>query len=495
MAKPQLTRQEIKNALWEKGLLKWKMEYAEYNDKIVRHEVQLEMYDIYQKAEPNSTIVMLLSRQTGKSFWLATVGAEQAISKPNSIVKLLTDTKVHVESIFLPIFNEIFNDCPEHLKPNYDKQKYVFTFPNGSQIQLAGSDNGHYERLRGQKTDLVLVDEAGFCDKLNYIVKSVLIPTTTHTGGKVILASTPPEDPNHEFVGFIEEAEMYNMLIRKTIFDNPLLSKEQIANIMHKMGGINSVQFRREYMCEIIRSEENVVFPEFDNELKSRIVTDWERPVFYDAYVGMDVGGKDLTAVLFLYYDFRNDRVVVEDEIVVKGNELKLPELANNIRKVEEELWTNKLTNEKIKPYKRVSDIDYIVINEIARETDYEIYFHITKKDNKMAAVNQLRVLIANEKIIIHPRCVNLIRHLDNCKWKKSSTVLTFERSPDDGHYDCVDALIYAVRAIQFNRNPYPAGYDLNLRKRDSHIQNPNDFYDKYGGTSTANVLKKIFNK
>ena len=85
----------------------------------------------------------------------------------------------------------LLEDCPEHLKPTYIESKFTYHFANGSSIQLAGSDNKHYERLRGQKSDLVLVDEAGFCDNLKHIVKSILLPTLTHTGGKIVLASTP----------------------------------------------------------------------------------------------------------------------------------------------------------------------------------------------------------------------------------------------------------------------------------------------------------------
>ena len=162
------------------------MTHAEYRGRILNHKVQVEMYEQFKKAPENSTIAMLLSRQTGKTFWLSILANEQALQKPGSIIKILADTKLHVETIIIPKFNELFSDCPEHLKPKYDKTKYIFNYPNGSQIQLAGTDNGHFERLRGSVCDLVLIDEAGFCQRLKYIVDSVLTPTTTHTGGRIV---------------------------------------------------------------------------------------------------------------------------------------------------------------------------------------------------------------------------------------------------------------------------------------------------------------------
>ena len=176
----QLTKQDVKNALWEKGILKWKMTHAEYFGRIVNHKVQVEMYEQFKSAPENSTVAMILSRQTGKTYWLAILAYEQAMKRPGSIIKFLTDTKLHAETIIVPKFSELYSDCPEHLIPKYDKTKYVYTFPNGSQIQLAGTDNGHYERLRGSVCDLVLIDEAGFCENLKYIVDSILTPTTTH---------------------------------------------------------------------------------------------------------------------------------------------------------------------------------------------------------------------------------------------------------------------------------------------------------------------------
>ena len=492
----QLTKQDVKNALWEKGILKWKMTHAEYRGKILNHKVQVEMYEQFKKAPENSTIAMLLSRQTGKTFWLSILANEQALQKPGSIIKILADTKLHVETIIIPKFNELFSDCPEHLKPKYDKTKYIFNYPNGSQIQLAGTDNGHFERLRGSVCDLVLIDEAGFCQRLKYIVDSVLTPTTTHTGGKIVMVSTPPLDPDHEFLYFIEKAELEGTLIKKTIYDNPLLSADKIENLKEQMGGENSPAWRREYLCEIIRDDSKIVFPEFDDDLQMQIVKDWPMPTYYDCYVGMDLGGsKDYTVALYMYYDFLNDKLVFQDELVYGPKDL-LPDMVREMQQKETQLWTNHLTNEQTKPYMRVSDINHIATQEIARLSNYEMYFQAPQKDDKEIAINNIRVMLSSGKIIISPKCQTLIRHLTNCKWKNTSnSSKVFARSADHGHYDAVDAFIYAIRAVNFRRNPYPVGYDTNLRREDVHVQNPRAFDNYASVNSPAQVFKKIFSK
>lgn len=83
--------------------------------------------------------------------------------------------------------------------------------------------------------------------------------------------------------------------------------------------------------------------------------------------------------------------------------------------------------------------------------------------------------MLSNERILINPKCQTLLRHLKHCKWKDKSAKDDFARSSEnDGHYDAVDALLYFVRAINYNKNPYPASYGFN--PRDLHIQNPQNY-------------------
>lgn len=475
----KLTKSQVRDELWRRGELRFML-----------HAVQKQMYDNFKKAEKNSVSVWLVGRQSGKSVLLAILAIEEALKNKYSIVKLVTDTKQHVKSIFEPLFRQFLENCPQDLQPSYSTSQFLYQFPNGSQIQLAGSDSKNYEKLRGQKSQLILVDEAGFCNDLDDMVYSVLIPTTTHTGGKIILSSTPPEDPAHPFIKFIEEAQMNGTLVKKTIFDNPLLTKEQIDNIISKMGGVTSERFRREYLCEIVKSASTSVIPEFTEEIKKDIVKEWPTPPFRNTYLSMDIGGKDLTAVLFGYYDFRAAKIIIEDEVIfdfkIKGNDIE--KLTSLIRKKEEELWTDPLTQEIMPPYKRTSDTNPIVLGEIRKYSNHYINFVPTQKDNLDAAINNLRAMIGSKKLIINPRCKVLIRHLENVRWSGSNTRNEFARSPDQGHYDAAAACIYFVRNIEFNKNPYPSHYDYNMT--DLFVANSS----KIGNNSQIDIFKKIFN-
>jgi hypothetical protein len=464
--------------LWRRGNLSWKLDKS-----------QQELYKLFYDTH-NHLNTWLLARRSGKTYCLCILALEQCLRKPNSIVKFVSPTKLQVNNNVRPLFKQIIDDCPTDIRPEFRAKDYIYYFPNGSEIQLAGTDNGHAEKLRGGDSHIWFVDEAGTCSDLENVVKSILQPTTLITKGKGILASTPPPESEHDFLKFIDAAQEEGTLIKKTIYDNPRLTKEDIDLEIKKAGGLHTDFFRREFLCEIIKDTNTAVIPEFTEELESKIVKeDWPLPPFFDSYESMDLGFKDMTVILFAYFDFRADKLIIQDEYVTSGNDMQLPKLMRAIIDKERELWYNPLTNEIKKPTLRVSDINYIVTNEISRASNNEISFMPAKKDDKDAALNTMRVMLAAQKIIIHPRCKTLIHHLRNVKWHSKTNKDKFARSASGSHhYDAVDALCYMVRHVQYSKNPYPPGYGMNMK--DLYVQNPS----KFSRTDSFDVYRKIFN-
>jgi hypothetical protein len=196
---------------------------------------------------------------------------------------------------------------------------------------------------------------------------------------------------------------------------------------------------------------------------------------------------------VFGYYDFKQDKVIIEDEIVKEGKDLKLNKFADEILLKEEQLWMNILTNELIKPEVRVSDIEYIVINEINRASMGRLNFQAVKKapGYKLPLINQLRVMLQSEKIYINPRCTVLIQHLKNARWKDASAKDDFARSPGLGHYDAVDALLYLIKSVNYTKNPYPINHGRNV---DDTFHNNGRFgYQSNQKSSNIAVYESIF--
>lgn len=467
----------LKDALWRKGHLSWLLDVN-----------QKSLYDLFYNTD-HRVQTWLLARRSGKSYGLCVLAIETCLRKPGSIVKFLAPTRVQVNLIIRPLMRKVLESCPDDIKPEYKSKDNIFYFPNGSELQLSGTDGGSAERLRGGDSDLAIVDEAGSCTDLRYCVRDILLPTTLVTKGKILLASTPPEDTEHDFNGFIEEAEARGSIIVKTIDDNPRIDQHEKEKLIQELGGINSESTQRELYCKLIKSKNNSVIPEFTDEKAQELVKEMEMPPFFHPYVGMDIGYKDLTVILFAYYDFRNDLVVVQDEIVTNGAEMYLATLGNMILNKEKELWTNKMSGEFIKPKKRVSDHNLVAINEIKKATNYQLHFELASKENKHASINFLRTAVNGNKVIVDPKCKTLIRHLKNAKWASMTSKDTFSRCPQGSHYDAVDALAYLIRSIDFKLNPYPKNYGFNY--------NAADVFNNYSNNNKIekeDVYKKLLN-
>lgn len=445
----------------------WKIGNLDYK----RHESQLTMKS-YIDESARQIVPILASRRLGKSFDVLLRAVELCNTKKHAIVKYICPRLKMVKNIVNKNMRIILEDCPDDMRPEWRENDKIWLFPNGSEIQFAGTDNGSHENLRGGSAHLCIVDEAGFCDHLEYVIKSILRPTLLTTGGKIIMISTPSKNSDHEFIQkYVLPLKNANELLILNIHDNPMLTPEIIEELKKDYPtGENDPHYRREYLCEIIRDHDVVVIPEFTPELENKIVRVWDRPPFYDTYTSGDVGFRHLTVYLFGYWDFKKAKIVIEDELVMNGPEMTTEKLATEIRKKELlnfNFTDDDGTKQPKHTYLRVMDNNLIMLNDLNRLHNFS--FIATDKDNKEAQVNHVRMMIAGEQIIIHPRCKHLIYHLKGASWKTGATVNkvfaelsdTEDYSVRGGHADALDALIYLVRNVVKTKNPYPDNYGL----------------------------------
>jgi hypothetical protein len=352
-------------------------------------------------------------------------------------------------NVVIPTMALILEDCPAHLRPVFNQTEMTWRFPyNGSIIVLAGCDDKNAaDSLRGTKLDLGIIDEAGFHKHLDYVLRSVLLPQTLTTNGRVLVISSPPTSPSHELRHIYLEAVADGAATKHTIdVAVPYLPGgwATVAEYVNEAGGPESSQARREYYAELVTDETMAVVPEFQ-KVKSDIVQIMVPPPYRDLYVSADFGFNDLTAVIFAYFDFEKSLVVVEDEVVVQR--MSAIEVCGLIKQREQAIWP-----ERLKEPFRFADAPPQMLADIAGYGG--VAFGPVRKDDKMAALNELRMACLHKKFRIHPRCKNTIEHLENAVWTTNRA--TFERSGKHGHFDCVDAMIYLLRHVSPNVNPYP---------------------------------------
>lgn len=486
LVKP-ISKSEAIKALWLRSNLSYKL-----------HAGQKEIYDLYYKSKEKLN-VWLLGRRSGKSFCLVTIAIEECLRDKNVIVKMVCKTKGQLEQNLLPLFRDILIDCPEHLKPRYSVKTQTFYFPTTkSEIQLASGENGHADKIRGGSCKVAFVDEAGSVDDLHNLVNSILLPCTLTTRGKIILASTPASTEDHPFNKMVENAELNGTLVRYPTTCNPLISKEELDRMIEGMGGIDSFAVKRELFCQILRNDEATVIPEFTAAIQSEIVREWDLPPHYDIYMSQDLGFKDYTLLLFGYYDFKNGKLIIQDEMNYdfKIADNTILKFVTEIKEKEYQLYYNPISQEVRPPFSRVSDINPMVVKEIlsaSKSIGYPLVFANAKKDDKEAAVNKLRMMIMAKKIIIHPKCKILIHHLKYTKWQKHKK--EFERSETAGHGDGVDALLYMMRSINFNRNPYPSNYGFDERSMMAVKERRNYNVGSNIDQKTIDIMKSMFRR
>lgn len=503
-----LTRKQAIQLLWKNGNLDWKLTPLQSK---IKHDIL---------NDKNKINVVVLARRSGKTYLLLCMAIEQCLQHPNSIVKFVfpkqKDAKGNIKPLMRIILEGADNDerCPETYAPKWNETDKCFNFPNGSVIQMTGSDNGNIDNVRGGFAHLCIVDEAGFVDDLLYGVRSVLSPTIKTTGGRIIMASTPSRSSNHEFITeFMIPYMAENRTKVYTIFDNPMFTPELVQETIEEYpAGVDDPGFRREYLCKIDGVTDESILTVFTDEKEKKLTNiDFVRPVYYHRYVSMDIGYNDLTVVLFGYFDYLLNRLVIEDEIVLdnmklvdkegkktivtrEGQELFGTELlAYLINQKEKELYSIPQMNEIVPSYKRVSDNNLIVLNDLSKL--HGLVFTATKKDDKQAAINALNLDISHDRVYISPKCQNLLYHMKFAEWNKQGT--EFKRLKNSitgklkgGHADGLDALIYMHRNLAKTHNPYPDGWGVaagdNIFKTRHATQDPN---------SLSSIFNKLLNR
>lgn len=438
-------------AVWNAGRLEFK--FGEDGN-------QHEMYALVQEIFTREDIVVLnCARQLGKSYFLCILCSMLALRVKRARIKYAAETAKQVRAIVRPHFQEIFADCPISLRPVFNSMDGEFRFPStGSTITLAGCDSeSDADKLRGQHAHLCVVDEAGMIKILHYVVKSVLLPQTINTKGKLIIASTPAPTSDHPFKEYCDQAEGVNALIQRDVYSNPRMSEGDIARFMRHCGGDESTDWQREYLVRHVTDQDlhivKFATPKRLEQITLKIDPEKEkenpfyyRPEWFDPYAGMDLGwAPDATGMVWAYLDYRENTLVVEDDWFLRRMDTHT--LASVGKTREKELY-----GDHRNVYMRFGDLEDRTVSDLAVQHDYQVAK--TAKENLKGAVNQVNLAVADldHRLRIHPRCKRLKEQLRDGVWDKDKK--KFARSTKHGHYDVLAALVYLTRNIQWDKAP-----------------------------------------
>jgi len=448
--------------LWRAARLRYKL-----------HSGQRDIYDHYRTWEKRSfearkrgeaqegywprIYITNCGRRFGKDFMSLLIRIEDSLRNPGATYTYATAYAKDIASIVLPLFDQLVADCPESIKPIY-RQSYQGTeaglfFPNGSIIRLVGIDTNP-NGLRGRASNGFTISEASFCDKLKYVVTSVIMPQFMgFLEATLMMNSTPSDEPGHPWkVDFVPDAIARGAYQHKTIFDNPRIKDAERNEFIATLGGIDSEQCKRELLCIDVRSESRTVIPEFNPAIH---IMEWQQPEYFLGYTAIDPGSRDLCAVVCAYYDFSAAKLVVASDWAKRN--ASTAEIAAALRECEQQAFGESFfwDHDKFKtnPFLRLSDTEPRLIHDLNVQHDLKVG-SADKTDGKEASLNNLRNAFHQNRIAILPTAKNSILHLEGAIWNPQRT--DYVRSDVLGHCDIVDALKYMWRGVNQQMSPFP---------------------------------------
>jgi len=430
--------QRRNSELWERGDIEFLL-----------NESQKKIYHNWKANRFKSTTsTVCSSRKLGKSTLGLFIASELCIKNPDTLIGFVAPTVGALSLYIQQLFQTVFASCPPTLRPKLTDTQMVFG--NGSKIIFAGLAKGtgsSYETLQSFSFDLVLIDEAGSIKNLDNIVDAILIPTLLARRGHLIMFSTPSrEGNNHPFYKYCQKAKVEGTYSEYTIRDShyPLDIQNKFID---ELGGIDSINAKREFFCQWVIDESKQVIPEWASKYKA-VTPQPEVYQFYRHYLGLDSGYRDATGIVLFTHYFRENLIQVEGELRFKEKQVRSDIITQAIQAKADALW-----GKGWKAHRMVGDsADPIFLNELNKYQPFQ-FFGVRKKSLR-AMVNEFRELVNRGQLLVSPECKYLISHLESAIWDEVGEKL--DKDQFGTHFDELMALIYAIRNVAWNENPIP---------------------------------------
>lgn len=424
---------------------------------------QKKIYEAYKLSkDKNTRFVVNCSRKIGKSVLGMFIAAETCIQTKNALVAFIAPTIDDVQKYARQLVEVAFSTCPQELRPKLMRTELVFM--NGSRVLFRGVGKGQgssYNNLRSFAFDLIVLDEAGFSSHLDEIVDGALMSTLLPRRGNMLMLSTPPVTPDHAFPGYCEAAKLDNAYVELTIRDShyPLDVQDKFIK---ELGGIMSHKVQREYFCKFVVDKDLQLCPEWKADYEKDVPLD-DGFKFFFKYDFMDQGWTDKSVCEFAYVRHqkgRQSQLIFVDEISMQAPEQTTDHLAETIKKKEAEIFDTYELKRRIADNNTPSMLQDFVLR-------HQLYFYpVESKTYLDVMVSDLRELVREGRIIVSPKCTQLIGCLRNGVWTKTKSGARgkeFDRSKAYGHYDAFAAAMYGVRSADMTTNPLPPEYRSDL--------------------------------
>jgi hypothetical protein len=220
---------------------------------------------------PAKQILMLCSRQAGKSFTAALLALHQVLSTSGSLVLIVSETE-RQSRLLLKAFRTFYYRLQD-VAPLVVDNQLSLSFANGSEIYaLPGSE----DTIRGfSAVTLLVVDEAAVVkDDLYFTIRPMLAVSQ----GRIVLLSTPKGKRGFFYREYTEgEADWHRAVV--TAEHCPRIDQTWLAEERRRIG---DYWYRQEYGCEFVDTDDQLFPSELVDEAITPTVTPLALPTFVE---------------------------------------------------------------------------------------------------------------------------------------------------------------------------------------------------------------------
>lgn len=301
-----------------------------------------------------------------------------------------------------------------------NESRLEITLVNGSQIALRGWES--IETLRGQKLDLIVIDEVAMMRDFWSKWQEIIRPTLTDTRGEAIFISTP-KGFNHFYDLFnLEAKDTDYKSFHFTTYDNPHIPKDEVDKAARE---VTEDRFAQEYMADF-RKTEGLVYKEFNRE--KHLYKDIPVGDIVKVFAGVDFGTHNPAVVLTIKED--SDRKYYVDEEWYKVGK----------------------TDSQVADYVAAARFNEVYPDPASASGCMELQQRgvnirdvIKNADSIRNGINQVRELFKANRLFINQNCVNLIWEFETYVYPEKKAERNEDENPIKENDHALDALRYAL--------------------------------------------------
>lgn len=383
-------------------------------------------------------IMLYGGSRSGKTFILVRSVILRALKEKSRHVILRQKFNHAKTSIWLDTLPKVLKLCFPELKTNPSKTDYYLTFPNGSELWIAGLDDAErVEKILGKEYSTIYFNE---CSQISYAAIQIALTRLAEKNSlakKVYYDENPPTKRHWSYWLFIKGIDpVDNVPIDTSKYASMIMNpKDNLENIdpdyiEEILSKLPERERRRFESGEFLDDSDGSAYYAFNREKHVQKID----KSFHvgQCHIGMDFNVNPMTATIGYYVNntfYVVDEAYLENSDTYKMSSELIRREHNGATIFPDSTGANRKTSGK-------SD------HEILRQVGFTI--HPTRNPIVFDRINNVNRLLTEGRIIIDPRCKKLIADLEKVVWKNNE----LDKKSDPSLTHISDALGYWLWAI-----------------------------------------------